>query len=228
MQNIINNINTVQNYYSSRIQTPKNTNDNHIKNKENQDEQALYSYEDKVEISHEGSKKQKLENKKKKEVKDKKEIERLKQRDAHVKQHEQAHVNAGGSNPQYKYDIGPDGKKYAVSGTTDIEMKKSQNPKETIANAEKVKRAALAPSDPSSQDKKIAAKADKMKADAQAELRKKDKSKKEDDKTDTDQTEKNNLNTFGKKSDNEVDKILRGYSMDKMFNVAGASIDISG
>jgi len=104
---------------------------------------------------------------------DKKKVDELKKRDQHVKQHEQAHVAKGASNPNYKYEIGPDGNKYAVGGNAEIELSEGSTPTETIAKAEKVKAAALAPSDPSSQDQKVAAEADSMKRDAEKELKEK-------------------------------------------------------
>jgi len=88
------------------------------------------------------------------------EILKLQQIDSHVKNHEAAHKTAGGElagSASYTYKIGPDGKRYAVSGEVPIAIKKGKTPEETIANMEKVKAAALAPADPSPQDLKVAA-----------------------------------------------------------------------
>ena len=87
-------------------------------------------------------------------------ITKLKEIDSHVKAHESAHKSVGGSfagSASYKYVIGPDGKRYAVAGEVPILVKKGKTPQETIKNMEIVKAAALAPSDPSPQDLKVAA-----------------------------------------------------------------------
>ena len=101
------------------------------------------------------------------------EITKLKQVDTHVKAHEAAHKAAGGSfagSASYKYVTGPDGKKYAVAGEVPISIKKGKTPQETIENMEVVKAAALAPSDPSPQDLKVAATAEAIENKAREEL----------------------------------------------------------
>lgn len=108
-----------------------------------------------------------------KEEKEKKSIENLKQRDSEVKAHEQAHMNAAGSlasPPKYKTKTGPDGKQYAVSGSVNIDTSEGRTPEETIAKAKIIKKAALAPKNPSAQDYKVAQKASQMEASAMAEL----------------------------------------------------------
>lgn len=103
---------------------------------------------------------------------DQQKIEELRRRDLEVRQHEQAHVSAGASSPSYEYETGPDGKRYAVGGDAKIETSEESTPRKTIEKAQKIKRAALAPSKPSSQDRKIAAEAEKMEAKARQELAK--------------------------------------------------------
>jgi len=101
------------------------------------------------------------------------EISKLQQIDAHVKNHELAHQAAGGElagSASYTYKVGPDGKKYAVSGEVPIRIEKGNNPKETIENMEKVKAAALAPADPSPQDLKIASTAEMIEVKAMLEI----------------------------------------------------------
>ena len=99
---------------------------------------------------------------------------KLQQRDMHVRAHEAAHIAAGGSlvqgGPTYSYKRGPDGKLYAVGGEVKIAIPKSKNPKETISIAKQVRAAALAPSDPSAQDLKVAAEAMMMEIKAIQEL----------------------------------------------------------
>jgi hypothetical protein len=95
---------------------------------------------------------------------DKRQIEKLKQRDREVKEHERAHSAAGGGiagQPNYKYATGPDGKQYAVAGEVRINTSPVRgNPEATIRKLEQVKRAALAPREPSGQDRRVAASAD--------------------------------------------------------------------
>ena len=115
---------------------------------------------------------------------EKAEVRRLKALDAHVHQHEEAHKQAAGEltvgTPNYQYTTGPDGKRYAVAGDVKIETSKdSRGPAETITKAIKIRMAALAPSDPSSQDRNVAAQAMKMEQQAQLELAKQKRSNSE-------------------------------------------------
>ena len=104
---------------------------------------------------------------------EKAEVADLKRRDAETRRHEQAHANAGGpyaGAPSYTYERGPDGRSYAVAGTTSIDVTPvSGDPGATIRKMETVKRAALAPAEPSAQDRKVAATADAEIRKAQAE-----------------------------------------------------------
>lgn len=101
------------------------------------------------------------------------EVERLKARDQEVKTHEQAHQAAGGvhaGSPSYEYTSGPDGRQYATSGEVQIDTAPvAGDPAATIAKMEQVKRAALAPAEPSGADRAIAAKAEQAKLKAQRE-----------------------------------------------------------
>lgn len=106
---------------------------------------------------------------------DKKEIERLKTRDNEVRAHEHAHVAAGGSlvrrGASFEYKRGPDGKMYANGGEVSIDTSSvPDDPQATINKAQTIKRAALAPAEPSSTDRKVAAEASRMEAQARAEL----------------------------------------------------------
>ncbi len=106
---------------------------------------------------------------------EKKQVEQLKKRDAEVRRHEQAHKAAAGQfasgGPSYDYQTGPDGKQYAVGGEVQIDTSEVPNdPQATIKKAQQIKRAALAPKDPSSQDRKVAAEASKMETKARQEL----------------------------------------------------------
>jgi hypothetical protein len=101
-------------------------------------------------------------------------IQKLKSIDAHVKAHERAQVAAGGpyvrGGPTYTYVVGPDGNRYAVAGEVKIDTSPvPNNPDATIRKAQVIKRAALAPSDPSPQDRAVAARADQMAMKAKIE-----------------------------------------------------------
>ena len=102
-------------------------------------------------------------------------VEELKQADSAVRAHEMAHVAAGGqfvrSGAQFQYRQGPDGKQYAVAGEVSIDT--SSVPGDPEATAEKmatVRRAALAPRDPSAQDRRVAARAALVRSEALMEL----------------------------------------------------------
>jgi hypothetical protein len=102
-------------------------------------------------------------------------VQELRQRDAEVRRHEQAHAAAGGQYagaPSYEYQRGPDGRLYAVGGEVRIDTSPIPgNPQATIAKMQTVRRAALAPAQPSPQDQRVAAQAQREIASARAELR---------------------------------------------------------
>jgi len=103
-----------------------------------------------------------------------KQVAELKKRDREVRQHEQAHQAAGGqyaSAPSYEYQKGPDGQQYAVGGEVQIDSSPiAGDPEATIEKMRVVKAAALAPAEPSGQDRKVAAAADAAAQAARAEL----------------------------------------------------------
>lgn len=99
-------------------------------------------------------------------------VEKLKARDREVRAHEAAHAAAGGQfagAPTYSYQQGPDGRRYAVGGEVSIDLSPGSTPEETARKADQIRAAALAPADPSGQDRAVAAAATQMKAQAQAE-----------------------------------------------------------
>ncbi|WP_457644251.1 putative metalloprotease CJM1_0395 family protein [Persephonella sp.] len=102
-------------------------------------------------------------------------INQLKITEQKVKAHEMAHKIAGGdlTGPvQYKYTKGPDGKLYITGGEVPIRIKEGKTPEETIQIAQKIKKAALAPANPSPQDRAVAAKASILEMKARMELSK--------------------------------------------------------
>lgn len=101
-------------------------------------------------------------------------VNKLKAIDSKVKAHEAAHLAAAGGlakgGATFTYQQGPDGKQYAIGGEVQIELSSnSDNPDETITKMQIAQRAALAPADPSSQDRSVAASASKIETQARAE-----------------------------------------------------------
>ncbi|MDR2450259.1 MAG: hypothetical protein LBE85_00460 [Candidatus Accumulibacter sp.] len=101
------------------------------------------------------------------------EVEELKATDRKVRQHEQAHMAAGGNlvtGASYQYVTGPDGQRYAVAGEVGINTSPGRTPEETLRIAARIQAAALAPADPSPQDRKVAAQAARMQMQAALEI----------------------------------------------------------
>ncbi len=106
---------------------------------------------------------------------DHKKVDALRERDREVRTHEQAHAAAGGSHIRggitFEYETGPDGRRYAVGGEVSIDTSPvSGDPQKTILKAQQVRRAALAPAEPSAPDRQAAAAASRMEAEARQEL----------------------------------------------------------
>lgn len=103
-------------------------------------------------------------------------LRELKQRDAEVRAHERAHMAAGGQyvsgGPSYTYQQGPDGRQYAIGGHVSIDVSSvPDDPEAGAAKARQVRRAALAPGEPSAQDRAVAARASAQEARATREKR---------------------------------------------------------
>lgn len=145
---------------------------------------------DKLEISEQGKAKfkseqektNKLENKEKTETQsgelsesEKKLVQELKQRDQEVKAHEQTHKAAGGAlvrgGASYSYQLGPDGKRYAIGGEVQIDVSEESDPRATKTKMQQVRRAALAPAEPSAQDRAVASMASRIEAAADSEIK---------------------------------------------------------
>jgi hypothetical protein len=102
-------------------------------------------------------------------------ITELKSRDQEVRSHEMAHMMVGGNlmrkGASYQYQTGPDGQRYAVGGEVSIDSGAvNGDPSATIRKMQQVKRAALAPANPSSQDHAVAAAAAETEAAARQQL----------------------------------------------------------
>ncbi|MDV2077726.1 putative metalloprotease CJM1_0395 family protein [Marinobacter xestospongiae] len=102
-----------------------------------------------------------------------KELTKLKARDREVRAHETAHQSVGGQYagaPSYTYQRGPDGAQYAVGGEVSIDIAPVEgDPQATIDKMRIVRAAALAPAEPSSQDRAVAAEATQILLQAQVE-----------------------------------------------------------
>lgn len=101
------------------------------------------------------------------------ELREMQARDEEVRVHEQAHKSAGGQyagSPQYEYANGPDGKRYITDGSVSIDVSEESDPQATIEKMQIVKRAALAPAEPSSQDRSVYAEANQIENEARQQL----------------------------------------------------------
>lgn len=102
-------------------------------------------------------------------------LNELKARDAEVRAHEAAHLAAAGPHangaPTYEYQTGPDGRQYAVGGEVSIDSSPVPgDPEATVRKAQTIKRAALAPREPSGQDRQVAAQAAQLEAQARQQI----------------------------------------------------------
>lgn len=95
---------------------------------------------------------------------EKREVRDLQARDREVRAHEAAHKAAGGrfaGAARFTYEQGPDGRRYASGGEVSIDAGAVPNdPEATIEKLRTVKRAALAPAEPSAQDQRVARRAE--------------------------------------------------------------------
>lgn len=108
-------------------------------------------------------------------AREEKEVKELKRRDESVRQHEMAHFRAAGryalGRPQYTFERGPDDRRYAVDGRVKIDSSKVPgDPRATLEKARTVRKAALAPRDPSAKDQEVAREAREMEREARRQL----------------------------------------------------------
>ncbi|MCC6932301.1 MAG: catalase [Deltaproteobacteria bacterium] len=103
-------------------------------------------------------------------------MKKLKDRDREVRSHEQAHLSALGQyskgGASFEFQTGPDGQRYAVGGEVSVDLAKEDKPEATVAKMAVIKKAAMAPQNPSSQDRQVAAQATRMEAEARSEMSK--------------------------------------------------------
>jgi hypothetical protein len=105
-------------------------------------------------------------------------LSELKAIDGEVRLHEQAHLaQAGGlamSRANFTYETGPDHRRYAVGGEVQINAGPGRTPEETLRKAQIIRAAALAPAQPSPQDRAVAASVGAMEQEARAEIAQRD------------------------------------------------------
>lgn len=103
-----------------------------------------------------------------------KELQELKARDREVRAHEQAHQAVGGQYAgaaSYAFQRGPDGNQYAIGGEVSIDLSPVEgDPQATIEKMRTVRAAAMAPAQPSGQDRAVAGEAMQLMLQAQMEL----------------------------------------------------------
>ncbi len=102
-------------------------------------------------------------------------VQELRKIDREVRAHEQAHLAAAGGlskgGANFEFTTGPDGQRYAVSGEVQIDTSGvAGDPEATAQKAQQIQQAALAPAQPSSQDRSVAVAAAAMAAEARAEI----------------------------------------------------------
>jgi hypothetical protein len=107
-------------------------------------------------------------------------VQQLKERDQEVKTHEMAHLASAGQyargGPTYTYQQGPDGRRYAIGGEVPIDLSKEKTPEETIQKMRIIRAAAMAPAEPSSADRNVAATASAQESQARREMQTEDTS----------------------------------------------------
>lgn len=101
-------------------------------------------------------------------------LDQLKARDREVRVHEAAHASVGGryaGSASFQYTRGPDGRNYATGGEVSISVSEvAGDPQATIEKARVIRAAALAPAEPSAQDRRVAAEAAQMELTARSDL----------------------------------------------------------
>jgi hypothetical protein len=101
-------------------------------------------------------------------------LQQLRQRDREVRAHEQAHVAVAGryarGGPSYTLQRGPDGNAYAVGGKVSVDLSRENTPQATLTKMQTIKRAALAPANPSPADRQVASRATQEITRAQREV----------------------------------------------------------
>ncbi len=108
-------------------------------------------------------------------VEEQRQLQQLQQRDREVRAHEQAHLRVGRDlvrgGASFSYEKGPDGNQYAVAGEVRIDTSGVPgDPEATEDKAYHIRDTALAPTQPSNQDRAVASMASRMAQEARIEI----------------------------------------------------------
>jgi hypothetical protein len=171
-------------------------------------------------------------------------ISELQARDREVRGHEAAHQAAGGGHvggASYTFQQGPDGRQYAIGGEVSVDMSTAgSDPQSIIVKMDQIRAAALAPADPSSQDRAVAAAASAIAEQARETLRNEERTERvkteESEKAEADQavSEKEPANVEEKSSLGDPILELLGSADSKnqqflsAFEAAQQAIDLLG
>lgn len=140
-----------------------------------------------------------------------KQLAELKARDREVRAHEAAHQAAGGQHAgamSLTYQRGPDGAQYAVGGEVSIDVGAVEgNPQATIEKMRTVRAAALAPAEPSGQDRAVAAQAMQTMLQAQAELASEQKNRSSDENSDDEGGVKREITRSGQRASDTYQQV---------------------
>jgi hypothetical protein len=145
---------------------------------------------------------------------DSRKIDDLKRQERDIHAHEEAHYRSSGGKaftPQYVYEVGPDGNKYAVKGTTKIILEEGKTSEETIKNARTARTAAMAPANPSDQDRKVILETVRMEQKARKKIL---ESKKRQTKESSD-----NVSRINEDGEMKLDKPVKNTSNVKIFGM---------
>ncbi|MDD0848740.1 putative metalloprotease CJM1_0395 family protein [Campylobacter sp. 46490-21] len=163
-------------------------------------------------------------------------VTELQAADTNVRAHEAAHMAAGGgltSPASYTYERGPDNKMYAVAGEVGISTSEGNTPQESLNKAQTIRRAALAPADPSPQDLKVAAQAASMEMSARAQIMQEKMAQNSQNTNNSNETstenstENSNVNSAGNSAVNSVGNSAENSAGNSNVNSAGNSTENS-
>ena len=159
-------------------------------------------------------------------------VTELQAADTNVRAHEAAHMAAGGgltSPASYTYERGPDNKMYAVAGEVGISTGEGNTPQESLNKAQTIRRAALAPADPSPQDLKVAAQAASMEMSARAQIMQEKMAQNSQNTNNSNETsaenstENSNINSAGNSAVNSIENSAGNSTENSNTNSVGNS-----
>lgn len=210
--------NTGYDYYYSPLSRPEEVTEVGSLVDESNPNQKGLEREDTVELSSKVDEKEEKAGEQELTDEEKKDVLELKKRDLEVRAHEQAHIAAGGAHVRggasYSYQTGPDGKRYAVGGEVSIDTSAvSGDPQATITKMQVIRKAALAPGNPSSTDRSVAAAASQKMNSARMDLAKEKVEELEESDKKTENSE-SNVNAYNNNGNIESENVDIGNVVD--------------